>query len=418
METKNELAETSTHLNTEKTKLLSTSTQQEKQCENCHSPVEGPFCAQCGQEVESTLKYFWTVLLHVLDDIFSFDSRANRTLFPLLFKPGFLTNQYFAGHRVHYVPPIRLYLFISIVFFISLKFFTSTELESEHAKEVESLSQQIETITAIYQQQNNNENSKEKLLLLSSMDNKLSEIKNSDSIANRGYFSLIKKLVSAEAELVNPEPISLKAQEEHQSLLTEWQEVTAGKTEPKDTGGVTFSNNPDGTFSFSWLTPSANEKLEQATSSLEKKVKNSSFDQLFEQALDKLPQLMFVLLPIFALLLKVMYMFSKRLYLEHLTVALHSHSFIFLAVLLAEFFDVLNDYATKNFPAAQSILDNLVVAILVWIPVYLFIMQKRVYKQGYLFTLVKYCVIGFIYMILLSIAFLSAFIWGVADLPN
>lgn len=418
MDPKNQLTEVNTDLVADNSSLVTQESCDVKQCENCYAPVEGPFCAQCGQEVESTLKYFWTVLLHVLDDIFSFDSRANRTLFPLLFRPGFLTNQYFQGHRVHYVPPIRLYLFISIIFFISLKFFAATGLESEHTKEVESLSKEIDRIEAVYLQQTDNENSKEKLLLLTSIDNKLNEIKDNDSIKNRGYYSLIKKLVSAESELIEPDPVSLKDQEKHNKLLIEWQQVTDGKAEPKDTGGVNFSNNADGTFTFDWLTPSANEKLERATSTLEQKVKNSSFDQLFEQALDKLPQLMFILLPLFAVLLKVMYLFSKRLYLEHLTVALHSHSFIFLAVLLAELLDLLTDYSAKNLPSVQPILDNLVVVILVWIPIYLFIMQKRVYKQGYFFTLVKYSFIGIIYSILLSIAFMTAFIWGVADLPS
>lgn len=92
-------------------------------CENCHAKVSGSYCSQCGQSIESTIKYFWSVLLHLLDDIFSFDSRASRTLKPLLLKPGFLTQEYIQGRRVHYVPPLRLYLFISIIFFISLNFF-------------------------------------------------------------------------------------------------------------------------------------------------------------------------------------------------------------------------------------------------------------------------------------------------------
>ncbi len=97
-----------------------------KYCENCKAPLNGPFCSNCGQEVDSTLKYFWVVILHLLDDIFSFDSRASRTLVPLVARPAFLTNEYFAGRRVHFVPPLRLYLFISIVFFITLKFFVTS----------------------------------------------------------------------------------------------------------------------------------------------------------------------------------------------------------------------------------------------------------------------------------------------------
>ena len=40
---------------------------------------------------------------------------------------------------------------------------------------------------------------------------------------------------------------------------------------------------------------------------------------------------MFVLIPLFALLLKLFYVFRRRLYMEHLIVALHSHAFLFLA---------------------------------------------------------------------------------------
>ena len=120
-------------------------------CENCHSQVIGSFCSQCGQSVESTLKYFWTVLLHLLDDIFSFDSRASRTLKPLLLTPGFLTNEYIQGRRVHYVPPLRLYLFVSIIFFISLKFFTidGTDLlvhEQRMAAPIKEVSQYIKQL--------------------------------------------------------------------------------------------------------------------------------------------------------------------------------------------------------------------------------------------------------------------------------
>ena len=103
---------------------------EENVCENCHLTLQGPFCGQCGQKAESTLKYFWTVILHLLDDILSFDSRAMRTLFPLISRPAFLTNEYIAGRRVHYVPPLRLYLFISIIFFITLNFLVSLEKNS------------------------------------------------------------------------------------------------------------------------------------------------------------------------------------------------------------------------------------------------------------------------------------------------
>ena len=131
-------------------------TPDESACDNCHQPINGPFCAHCGQQAESTLKYFWVVIMHLLDDIFSFDSRASRTIWPLMVKPGFLTSEYIQGRRVHYVPPIRLYLFISIVFFLSLKFIAigdGTVFKPEADSEIVSqLDKHINKIDQQYQQ--------------------------------------------------------------------------------------------------------------------------------------------------------------------------------------------------------------------------------------------------------------------------
>ena len=389
-----------------------------KTCDNCHAEINGPFCAQCGQEAESTLKYFWTVVLHILDDIFSFDSRANRTLIPLLFRPGFLTNQYFAGHRVHYVPPLRLYLFISIVFFITLKFFAISDIDSDHKSEVSTVKHQLSAIEEHYKSAEQTAEVTDKLALLTTLKEKLNEVGKNGTITNRSYYFLIQNIVVLEQRALGDKPLSEKDQKNLERLLSNWQGVLDGSVDISEKGGVKFSNNPDGTFTFSFLAKETNDKLEKATRSIEKKVQNASFDQLFEQAIDKLPQLMFVLLPLFALLLKVMYMFSKRLYLEHLTVALHSHSFIFLAFMVAECFDYLTDYSAANYPALKSTFDAATIALLIWLPVYLFIMQKRVYKQGYIMTTIKYSITGTLYLILLSVAFLTAFIWGVADLPS
>jgi hypothetical protein len=41
-----------------------------------------------------------------------------RTMKPLLFNPGFLTNEYIRGRRQSYVPPVRLFLFFSFIFFL------------------------------------------------------------------------------------------------------------------------------------------------------------------------------------------------------------------------------------------------------------------------------------------------------------
>jgi len=86
-------------------------------CPNCATPINGPFCATCGQSQKNLNKQVWTLAGEVLDDVFRLDSRVARTLFALFFRPGFLTTEYFDGRRARYTPPVRLYLVISFLFF-------------------------------------------------------------------------------------------------------------------------------------------------------------------------------------------------------------------------------------------------------------------------------------------------------------
>jgi hypothetical protein len=86
-------------------------------CGNCGRRFVGSFCPDCGQEAAEPRQPVLDYLREVLSGFFSLDARAWRTLRQLLARPGFLTVDWFAGRRARYVPPLRLYVFISIVFF-------------------------------------------------------------------------------------------------------------------------------------------------------------------------------------------------------------------------------------------------------------------------------------------------------------
>jgi hypothetical protein len=86
-------------------------------CANCDAPLHGPYCAQCGQHAHdgartlgALLQDGWHVLTHL-------DGRVWATLRLLLLRPGRLTVEYFAARRARYVPPVRLYLVLSILLF-------------------------------------------------------------------------------------------------------------------------------------------------------------------------------------------------------------------------------------------------------------------------------------------------------------
>ena len=93
-------------------------------CANCHyvfvagEPDE--FCPRCGQQNHEVNIGFGHVIEEFLEGVFHFDGKVFRTAGLLLFKPGQLTKRFFEGHRTPYVPPIRLYVFISFVFFALL----------------------------------------------------------------------------------------------------------------------------------------------------------------------------------------------------------------------------------------------------------------------------------------------------------
>ena len=87
-------------------------------CENCGAAVPQKYCGVCGQRVEPpihSLRHFATV---AAEDLTHADSRLWRTLGALLFRPGFLTREFLRGRRARYLPPIRLYLVLSVVFFV------------------------------------------------------------------------------------------------------------------------------------------------------------------------------------------------------------------------------------------------------------------------------------------------------------
>jgi hypothetical protein len=87
-------------------------------CTNCGAAVSGKYCSVCGQRVEYHLHSLRDFLSEAVEVLTHADSRLWRTLGPLLFRPGFLTQQFLAGRRASYLPPLRLYLVLSVLFFL------------------------------------------------------------------------------------------------------------------------------------------------------------------------------------------------------------------------------------------------------------------------------------------------------------
>ena len=85
-------------------------------CKNCNSELLGIYCSECGQK-NTELLSVKAIVKELTDNVFSFDSRFFITLKYLIIKPGFLTKEYWAGRRTTYLPPLRMYLVLSVFYF-------------------------------------------------------------------------------------------------------------------------------------------------------------------------------------------------------------------------------------------------------------------------------------------------------------
>lgn len=104
-------------------------------CPNCAYPLapDHQYCASCGQAVigEDTLRSFAT---HFLGDYFTFDSKIIRSAVPLLVRPGFLTVEFLAGRRARYIPPLRMFIFLSVIFFLVIGWASAPVIDGTDAE--------------------------------------------------------------------------------------------------------------------------------------------------------------------------------------------------------------------------------------------------------------------------------------------
>jgi hypothetical protein len=95
-------------------------------CRNCGTRLLGQYCGHCGQRSRGRLISLWELISDAFGDLFEIDSRLWQTLHQLMLKPGRLTRDYLEGRRARYMPPFRMYLVTSLVFFV-IAFFDPRE---------------------------------------------------------------------------------------------------------------------------------------------------------------------------------------------------------------------------------------------------------------------------------------------------
>ncbi len=315
-------------------------THPEEPCRNCGDPTPGQYCPTCGQRKTDVRVSVRTMLLDVLEDQFVLDKRLPRTLAGLFLHPGFLTVEHIAGRIVRYVRPLKLYLAGSVIFFLALSFFSLRALERADFDETGP-----EAAAA------------------------------SDSAA-------IARMDVLLADSSLPDATRATIRGSRDSLLA--------RLEGADTAAT-----PDtSVVSDRWLRiVPVHTGIDQVDSVLTRRIRELGAMQP-RQAVQRvargffgyIPTVMFILLPIFALVLKLLYIRQGRYYAEHFVFLLHAHSFLFLiftAMLLIGQAGLLGGWVELG--------------LFIWIGVYLLLAMRRVYGQGWGMTFVKWWSLAWIY---------------------
>jgi hypothetical protein len=370
-------------------------------CANCGTPMQGEFCHHCGQSIHSVLKPVHHMVEDTLDMVLHVDGRILHTLPPLLLKPGFLTLEYFSGRRVRYIAPFRLMFVLCLLAFAVCHLAIDGDDMPRNAVVLSTPFDHADTPEAVQQ----------------ALDAELAKVDAARKAAGTNAVA-IAATAASQARLRTDAANRL-------AELAKGRHAGGGKTASADTGDRTDANAADPLNSawdakahpvhLRWLPAFANRRLTQALEHMHSNIDalrsggeagTLAKERITAQLFASLPQVLFLMLPLFALLLKLFYVFKRRLYVEHMIVALHSHAFLFLALLLGVGLLLLEGWLAGFAGWAARPVRLLEWALVIWAPTYLLLMQKRIYRQGWPMTIVKYLAVGWCYVWLLFMALL------------
>ena len=152
---------------------------------------------------------------------------------------------------------------------------------------------------------------------------------------------------------------------------------------------------------ISWLPDAGNDLINTRLGRLDTAIRTRDWMSLVHTALSATPPALILMLPFFALLLKLVYVRRQRLYMEHLIVALHNHAFLLLAISLLLIGTGLWNWLAPKTPGTVALGELVLGSLLAWIPLYFFLGLKRIYRQGWRKTGLKFAVIGTAYLFLI-----------------
>ncbi|CAN5580815.1 DUF3667 domain-containing protein [soil metagenome] len=355
-------------------------------CGNCGTALQGDFCHQCGQSRHNPTRSLGHAIEDVFESVWHLDGRIFRTVRDLMV-PARVALEYLAGHRVRYIAPFRLFVILSVLTFF-----------------VANLTADVDPKTAIQISGASGISGADSVAEVELRRDATIARLQSGQRARRDDSTATAAALSAGVAAVEREAAARIAELEGGDGATRTTASPVAAAGPIDANDVVAWDAQAHAVQLSWLPDRANAWLTTQSDRMSRNVLRIRDDPAaFVHALiGAVPTSLFLLVPVFALMLKCAYLFKRRLYLEHLVVALYSHAFLLLALLALVLSMALRDSLADGERWLAATLRWLEVALWAWMPLYLLLMQKRVYAQGWPMTLLKYGVVGTLYLMLLG----------------
>ncbi len=343
----------------------------DKICLNCNAALHGTFCHICGQENIEPKESAWHLVTHFFNDITHFDGKFFSSLKLLVTRPGFLSTEYYRGRRTSYLNPIRMYVFTSAIFFlIFFSLYNVTDKKNADAIITDDSSVKVAGKTL----------REMRLLTPDSLKKFTAKINNGKPISSDGlqiYFDSIDNINGFHFT-----SSKYKSKQEYDAILQK---------------GIKKHNWLERKLIYKEI--EANEKYHNSRSQF-----LAAFIGVF---IHRFPQMLFISLPFFALLLKLLYIRRKQYYyVSHGIFGIHFYVFIFIVLLL-----LLGFGALKNLTHWQWVIylqQFLGIAILF----YLYKSMRNFYQQGRAKTLLKFLLLSMLSVYLIAFLFIIFFLFS------
>jgi len=369
-------------------------------CLNCGEVLRGQHCSHCGQRAKVRVLSLGTLVRDLLGDLTNFDSRIWRTLKPLAFRPGVLTVEFLRGRRTHYSPPFRMYLILSVAFFLLASLgggspgdalnFELGNAGKGGANLTLGPGEQAPSAPGDGVSAPGASGSPEAPAPATTKNPAAAP--QLDPERQRIVDEIVKRIPARDRERARTE----LAKEFGAMTPEQIAPVQRFVDDPCSPENLKIGFGPEG--------KKTEEKLRDACRKIAADGKG------FGRAVyENIPKMMFIFLPLIAVVMFMLYLGSGRYYVEHLLFFVHFHAFFFLggiAILLLERLSTM--FADTTAGSGLKAIEAILTAILVfYVPYYLYRAMRRVYGQGRIVTLVKYSLLGVGYLVFMTLTVLG-----------